>query len=257
MKLHCFVCASPLYPDDPTTEERLHSWYAKEQISSIEGQDIQLTFIQNGCEFSTQGFPFIRNPFPKNIAYNWLLCDYNCQGDYWMFLPEDCRVLPQGWSEVRKREGRSCFSLSKDPKAIIAQVGIFRRLPSEIQALCDMNFLGKELACAILRGELDKNGFHCITPNWRRISDQPRRWGNELYEEINHPDHPYDVNKTRRLPILQDYGLDGFKAKSKAIDAALMKIVDQQLVQLREYADRGKGVISKYGPVLTELPCKI
>jgi hypothetical protein len=257
MKLHCFVCASPLYPDDRARDERLHSYYAQAQIDSMQGREVDLTFIQNGCEFPTQGFPFIRNPFPKNIAYNWLLCDYNCRGDYWMFLPEDCMVLPLGCSEIHKRDGRKCFSLSKDPKTVIAQIGIFRHLSPEVRALCDMNFLGKELACAILRGELDKNEFHCITPNWRRINDHPKLWGNELYEEMNHPDHPFDVNRTRTLPILQDYGLDGFKAKPKEIDAALMKIIDHQFALLRELADLGKSVISTYGPVLTELPCKI
>ncbi len=240
MKLHCFVCASPLYPDDLMRDERLHSYYAQAQVVSIQGQDIELTFIQNGCGFQTSGFSFIRNPFPKSLAYNWLLCDYNCRGDYWIFIPEDCVVSPRGWKEIQKREGRRCFSLSKDPKVVVSEVGIFRHLLPEIQALC----------------ELDKNGFHCITPNWRRIQEHPRRWGNELYEDINHADHPFDVNQTRKLPTLQDYGVDGFKAKPNVIDATLMKLIDVQLAHLRELADRGKGVISTYGPILTELQCK-
>lgn len=51
--------------------------------------------------------------------------------------------------------------------------------------LCDMKFLGKEVGCVVLRGELEQRGFHCITKNWQEISKIPDRWGNELYEAMN------------------------------------------------------------------------
>ena len=253
MRLHCFVCASPLFPNDAPSDERLHTYYAQAQISSIQGQDLELTFIQNGCQFPTFGHMYIRHPFPKNLAYNWLVCDYNCRGDYWVFLPEDCAISPQGWNEIRKREGRECFSLSKDPKVLIAQAGIFGNLSQEVQVLCEMNFLGKEIGCAVLRGELDKRRLHSISPNWRRLNEHPPRWGNELYEGINHSDHPWDPNINRKLPLLQDYGLDGFNAKPSAIEAAFMKIIDTQFALLREQSEKAKGIISKYGPILTDL----
>lgn len=257
MKLHCFVCASPLYPEDHLKDERLHAYYAQVQVRSVYGQDVELTFIQNGCQFPTFGFPLIRNPFLKSLAYNWLLCDYNCRGDYWMFLPEDCAVSPQGWSETKKRDGRKCFSLARDPKALVAQAGIFSDLSIELQSLCDMNFLGKELGCAILRGELDKHEFHCISPNWARINEFPPRYGNELCEGINHPDHPDQINRIHKHPTLQDYGLQGFKSKPAVIEETFMKIIDKQLAFLHELADKNKSVISKYGPVLTDLPYKV
>ena len=255
--LSCFVCASPLYKDDPDRDKTLHVSYLDAHIKSCPPHWVELSVIQNGCEFPTGTTNFIRNPFPKNIAYNWLLCDANCHKDYWLFLPEDCLISSKGWLEIRKRieRGVTCFGLSKDPKALVGRRGTFAEIPTDIQALCDMNFLGKEIAGAVLRGELEKAGFHCITKHWKRISDTPKRWGNELYEEINPYDN-LDSNTSLARPIFQDYGLDGWKAPREVIEETFMKIVEKSLGDLRDAADRAKQVVSHYGPLITELPYK-
>ena len=122
--------------------------------------------------------------------------------------------------------------------------------------LCDMNALGKEIGCVLLRGELERQGFHCISKNWQRVSEEPKRWGNELYQETNAKDHPVDVNKTRVLPIFQDYGIDGWKASREVLEATFRKIIEKNLDRQRQAAEQMKGVVSHYGPLITETPYK-
>jgi hypothetical protein len=226
-------------------------------METLPDHGVEVTVLQNGCEFPTLGLGLIRNPMPKNVAYNWLLCDANCKEEYWLFLPGDCRILPHGWIEIRKHmeKHKDCFALSKDPKAMVCRRGIFRELPQEIKTLCDMNFLGKEIACVILREELDRRDFHCITKNWRPISEDRTRWGNELYEGINAPDHP-EINRTLGLPIFQDYGFDGWKASKEELEDVFMKIVTKSLEGQRQDADKVRNLISHYGPLITEVPHK-
>jgi len=137
MKLHCFVCASPLYPADQQRDEGLHVRYLEAQLETYPADRENFTLVQNGCTYPTLGMGCVRNPIPKNVAYNWLLCDANCKEEYWLFLPEDCRILPRGWEEIRKHteKRKECFTLSRDPKVIICRRGIFQRLPKEIQTL--------------------------------------------------------------------------------------------------------------------------
>ena len=255
--LHCFLCTSPLYPEDPNQDSRLHQYYLNAQIGSQIPDWVTFSVIQNGCTFQTGKFHFIRNPFPKNIAYNWLLCDVNCQEDYWLFLPEDCLISAHGWKEIQKqiKNNIPCFGLSKDPKALVGFRGTFSNLSKDLEVLCDMNCLGKEIGGAVLRGELERHGFHCIARSWKRISVQPKRWGNELYEEIN-PDDNLDSNASLSRPIFQDYGLDGWKASPEVLQSTFMKIVDKCLILQREAADRSKHIVSHYGPLITELPYK-
>lgn len=258
MKLHVFVCASPLYPQDKHRDEALHVEYVERQINHCPQDWVRLSVIQNGCVFPHQYVGLLRNPFPKNVSYNWLVCDANCEEDYWMFLPEDCLVSQQGWAAIRQHmeKGKECFSLSKDPKAIVCRRGIFQELSTDLQVLCDMNALGKEIGCVLLRGELERKGFHCISKNWQRVSEEPKRWGNELYQEMNANDHPVDVNKTRALPIFQDYGIDGWKASCEVLEATFLKIIEKNLDRQRQAAEKMKEVVSHYGPLITEVPYK-
>ena len=258
MKLHVFVCASPLYPQDKHRDEALHVEYVERQINHCPQDWVRLSVIQNGCVFPHQYVGLLRNPFPKNVSYNWLVCDANCEEDYWMFLPEDCLVSQQGWAAIRQHmeKGKECFSLSKDPKAIVCRRGIFQELSTDLQVLCDMNALGKEIGCVLLRGELERKGFHCISKNWQRVSEEPKRWGNELYQEMNANDHPVDVNKTRALPIFQDYGIDGWKASREVLEATFLKIIEKNLDRQRQAAEKMKEVVSHYGPLITEVPYK-
>lgn len=251
------MCASPLFPSDRDRDEALHVNYLRSVLDTLPAEGVELTVIQNGCEFPTLGVDFIRNPILKNVAYNWLICDANCKMEYWVFLPEDCRILPNGWAEIRKHmeKGKECFTLSRDPKAIICRRGIFSELPTEIKTLCDMNFLGKEIACVILRDEMQRRDFHCITKNWKPISEDTMRWGNELYEGMNAPDHP-DINRMLRLPIFQDYGFDGWKASKDQLERAFIDIVTKSLDRQRQDADKTKSLISHYGPRITEVPYK-
>ena len=257
MKLHCFVCASLLFPHDRSRDEQFHLNYLRKVLETVPEEGVEVTVIQNGCEFPTLGAGLIRHPFPKNVAYNWLVCDANCAGDYWLFLPEDCRILPDGWLEIRKHmeKGKECFALSKDPKGIVCRRGIFTELPQEVKTLCDMNFLGKEIACVILRAELDRRDFHCISKNWRPISADRTRWGNELYEGINTADQP-EINRTLGLPIFQDYGFDGWKASKEELEEVFIKIVGKSLEEQRQDAEKLRKLISHYGPVITEVPYK-
>ncbi len=256
MKLHCFLCASPLFPDDRLRDQELHSQYYKKNREATP-DDVMLSVIQNGCTFPIQEGGCIRNPFVKSIAYNWLLCDANCQGDYWLFLPEDCLVKPEGWREIQRhmRKGKECFGLSKDPKGLVAKQGVFQSISKEVQVVCDMNFLGKEIGGAVLRQALGKRGFHCISKNWKKISSNPDLWGNELYALMNVPDHP-EINRTLNLPIFQDYGFDGWKATKEELESTFMKIVSRSLELQRQQADSVKSLIAHFGPLISELPYK-
>ncbi len=98
-------------------------------------------------------------------------------------------------------------------------------------------------------------GLHCITKNWKEISKNPDRWGNELYEAINIPGHP-SINRALQLPILQDYGYDGWKAPTEELESTFMKIVAKSLESQRQQADRLKSLIAHYGPLICEVPYK-
>lgn len=262
MKLHVFICASPLYPQDKQRDEALHIKYLERLINQcpLDWVDwAQLTILQNGCVFPHQQVGVLRNPIPKNVSYNWLFCDANCEEDYWLFLPEDCVVSQQGWDAIRQHmeKGKECFSLSKDPKAFVCRRGIFQGLSVDLQIMCDMNALGKEIGCVLLRGELEQKGFHCISKNWCEIpSGDPKKWwGNELYQEMREKDHP-EVNKMRGLPTFHDYGLEGYKASREVIESTFLKIIEKILDRQRQAAEKKKELISHYGPLVTELPYK-
>jgi len=252
MKLHCFICATVVFPDDPEADLKHHGYYLHAQVAAFQKTGVQLTLIQNGCEFPSLGIPVIRNPIPKSLAYNYLLCDANCAGDYWVFLPEDCRITPEGWEAIRKRNGRACFSMAKDPKCLVCRKGIFDGLSPEIRAACDLNFLGKEISHMLVRGELEKHGFHCITPNWPKVSQDPPLWANEYFEMIPGV-HP-NANILRRMPALDDYGIKGYKASAARIEEVYAKIVKSSFGKMEADALACKELISKYGPLVTEVP---
>jgi len=255
VKLHAFVCASPLFPDDLPKDQKFHLDYLREQVNSTPRDSVQLTVIQNGCSFPVADCEVIRNPMVKSLAYNWLLCDANCQGDYWLFLPEDCQVSDFGWNAIVRHmnKGKNCFALSRDPKALVGKRGLFQSIPEAVKTLCDMNFLGKEIGCVILRGELDKLGFHSITKSWDKYSANPDLWGNKMYQEINKPGHP-DINHSLKLPIFQDYGFDGWKASKQEIQDTFMKIVSKSLEVQRRHANEMKDIIAVYGPRISHVP---
>ena len=261
MKLHCFVCASPLFPDDSARDQKVHLYYLEQNIASARESGVTLTVIQNGCSFPTKEVSRIQNPLVKSLAYNWLVCDTNCEGDYWLFLPEDCYVKPKGWQEIHRHmgKGKTCFALSRDPKGLVGQRGIFQGISKDLQALCDMNFLGKEIGCVVLRGVLDQKGFHCITKKWEKISRNTATdtecWGNELYHTMNVPDHP-DINHSLQLPIFQDYGFDGWKATKTELESTFMDIVGRGLDRQRVQAGTLKSLIAHYGPLITKAPYK-
>ena len=257
MKLHCFVCASSLFPDDVAKDQEFHVGYLNENVKSTPLGSVLLTVIQNGCIFPIEKGDFIRNPMVKSLAYNWLLCDANCRGDYWLFLPEDCQVSSYGWEEIERHinNGKKCFALSRDPKALVGKRGIFQSISESVKTLCDMNFLGKEIGCVILRGELDKLGFHCITKEWKKYGSNPDLWGNAIYQEMNMPGHP-DINHSLKLPIFQDYGFDGWKASKEEIEGTFMKIVSKSLDLQRVHANDIKNIISYYGPRISNVPYK-
>ena len=50
MKLHCFICATTTFPDDPVAEQQHHGSYLHAQVTAFQRADVQLTLIQNGCE---------------------------------------------------------------------------------------------------------------------------------------------------------------------------------------------------------------
>jgi hypothetical protein len=252
VKLHCFICASLTFPNDAVADQKYHAYFLHAQVTAFQNTGIQLTLIQNGCEFPALGLPVIRNPIAKNVAYNWLLCDANCAGDYWVFLPEDCRITPAGWEAVRKRDGRACFTLAKDPKALVCQKGIFDDLAREVRSASDLNFMGKELGCLLLRGELDRHGFHSISAEWPQVSHQPPLWANEYIEMI--PGDHANANALRQLPSLDNFGISGYKASTAKIEQVYGTIVKEQMQRLANDALACKALISSYGPILTDVP---
>ena len=252
MRLHCFICATVAFPEDLEADLKHHGYFLHAQVAAFQKTGVPLTLIQNGCEFPSLGFPVLRNPVPKSLAYNYLLCDANCAGDYWVFLPEDCRITQDGWEAIRKRNGRACFSMAKDPKCLVCRKGVFDGLSQEIRAACDLNFLGKEISHLLVRGELDKQGFHCITPDWMQVSKDPPLWANRYFEMIPGV-HP-NANVLRRMPALDNYGVSGYKASASTIEALYAKIVRERLDRLAAEALACKSLISRYGPILTEVP---
>src|SRR5437588_65536 len=135
-------------------------------------------------------------------------------------LPEKARMrlhcficatvaFPDDLEADLKHNGRACFSMAKDPKCFVCRKGVFDGLSQEIRAACDLNFLGKEISHLLVRGELDKQGFHCITPDWTQVSKDPPLWANEYFEMIPGV-HP-NANILRRMPALDDYGVSGYK----------------------------------------------
>lgn len=252
MNLHCFVCATVVYPHDAEADRTLHSGYLHAQVAAFQKTGVQLTLIQNGCEYPSLGVPVIRNPIPKSLAYNYLLCDANCQGDYWVFLPEDCRITAKGWEAIRKRNGRACFSLVKDPKCLIGRKGVFEGLSPEVRATCELNFMGKEISHLLVRGHLDRQGLHCIAQDWRQVSKDPPLWAGECFEMIPGV-HP-NANILRRMPTLDDYGISGYKAGAARIEDVYGKIVRVALDRMEAEALACKSLISRYGPILTEVP---
>ena len=252
MKLHCFVCATVIFPDDPEADRKHHAYFLHAQVAAFQKTGVPVTLVLNGCEFPSLGFPVIRNPVPKSLAYNYLLCDANCAGDYWVFLPEDCRITPEGWEAIRKRSGRACFALAKDPKCLVCRKGIFDELAPEARAASDLNFLGKEISHMLVRGELEKQGFHCISPDWPKVSEDPPLWANRYLEMIPGV-HP-NANILRRMPALDDYGISGYKASAARIEELYARIVRDRLGRLSAEALACQSLISRFGPVITEVP---
>ncbi|RMH37850.1 MAG: hypothetical protein D6690_01800 [Nitrospirae bacterium] len=257
MTIQCFICATCLDPVDSRRDAQFHEFYLAEHKKLAQKEDLGLVILQNGCLFATSGLPVLRNPLVKSVAYNWLLCDSNCTADYWVFLPEDCRITARGWATIRRhiKKNKICFALSRDPKVLICRTGIFSQVSEELKILCDMNFLGKEIACVLLRDELARHDFHCISNSWTKVSKSPDRWGNALYEEMNLPNHP-DVNKALKLPIFQDYGIDGWKASTAELEQLFLKVVRSGLERQMAVAQQFKGMIAKNGPRITEVPYK-
>ncbi len=72
---------------------------------------------------------------------------------------------------------------------------------------------------------------------------------------MNATDHP-DINRTLKRPIFQDYGFDEWKASREELEATFMEIISTSLEQQRQDADMLKGLISHYGPLITEVPYK-
>ena len=257
LRLHCFLCASPLFTEGWEQDHELHLSLLRKNVDSLPEDDVLLTVIQNGCDFPTGEIGYIRNPIVKSVAYNWLLCDANCQGNYWLFLPEDCYIKPYGWEQIKSHmnRGKECFTLSRDPKSLICKRGIFQNISKDLQALCDMNFLGKEIGCVVLREELDQKRFHCITKTWKQISKNPDHWDNELYKTINITGQK-DSNEVLRQPTLQDYGFDGWKTTKEELEQTFMKIVSKRLDLQKEQANKLKGLIAYYGPLISKVPYK-
>jgi hypothetical protein len=252
MKLHCFICATVVFPDDPIADLKHHSYFLHAQVAALQKTPVQLTLIQNGCEFPSLGIPVIRNPIPKSVTYNYLLCDANCAGDYWIFLPEDSRITDDGWEAIRKRDGRNCFSMAKDPKCCVFRKGIFDDLPPHVRAAADLNFLGKEFGHLLVRGELDKQGFHSITPHWTQVSKEPPLWANEYFEMI--PGQHPNANVLRRMPSLDNYGVREYKAEASKIEELYTKIVRDSTERLANDAISCKSLVSSFGPVFTDVP---
>ena len=104
----------------------------------------------------------------------------------------------------------------------------------------------------LVRGELEKHGFHCIIPDWPQISKDPPLWSNRYFGMI--PGVHANVNKNLKLPALDDYGISGYKASRSKIEELYAKIVTSSLDKMEVDALSCKELISKYGPILTEIP---
>ncbi len=130
MRIQCFVCASPLHPGDCDRDARLHTSYVRAHLDAAPGQQVDLVLVQNGCAFPSLGTRVIRDPIVKRVGYNWLLYDANCDGDYWVFLPADCRIAPEGRAAIQQHaaRGKECFALSRDPKVLVCHKGIFDQI---------------------------------------------------------------------------------------------------------------------------------
>jgi len=63
-------------------------------------------------------------------------------------------------------------------------------------------------------------------------------------------------NRALQLPILQDYGFDRWKATKEELESTFMKIVSRSLKSQRQQADKQKGLIAHYGPLIGEDPFK-
>ena len=63
-----------------------------------------------------------------------------------------------------------------------------------------------------------------------------------------------NVNKNLKLPALDDYGISGYKASRSKIEELYAKIVTSSLDKMEVDALSCKELISKYGPILTEIP---
>ncbi len=121
-----------------------------------------------------------------------------------------------------------------------------------MRAAADLNFLGKEFGHLLLRGELDKQGFHSITPHWTQVSKEPPLWANEYFEMI--PGQHPNANHLRRMPCLDNYGVREYKAKASKIEELYTKIVQDSIQELVNDATSCKSLVSRYGPVFTDVP---
>ena len=104
----------------------------------------------------------------------------------------------------------------------------------------------------LVRGELEKQGFHCISPDWPKVSEDPPLWANRYLEMIPGV-HP-NANILRRMPALDDYGISGYKASVARIEELYARIVRDRIGRLSAEALACKSLISRFGPVITEVP---
>jgi hypothetical protein len=94
--------------------------------------------------------------------------------------------------------------------------------------------------------------LHCIAQDWRQVSKDPPLWASECFEMIPGV-HP-NANILRRMPTLDDYGISGYKAGAARIEDVYGKIVKTALDRMEAEALACKSLISRYGPILTEIP---
>ena len=78
-------------------------------------------------------------------------------------------------------KGKNCFALSRDPKALVGKRGIFQSIPESVKALCDMNFLGKEIGCVKLSAMTDDNGKY-INGFWLEFNGKPSNYTSSILE---------------------------------------------------------------------------
>jgi len=67
LNARCFICATVVFPDDLVADLKHHGYYLHAQVAAFREAGVQLTLIQNGCEFPSLGIPVIRNPIPKSL----------------------------------------------------------------------------------------------------------------------------------------------------------------------------------------------